>query len=363
MTSRYIDKWDGGYKLRQKDGRLLFVIQREIGGKRFHVSTRAHSETAAYEQLKKFESDPEAYLEQMRNRRVDDGGLQLTAQLILDFQEHLRTRHRPAGQKYIYGTGRYLGQWLKDLGGRDLRKITLAELKDLIRKRETAAQARTVAIKAFCAYLRQERSLLDRRDDATIDLPVPQSIPEKHRRRKVVPHENVQKVLAHLAPALRDRLLVLQHVGWHVSELQRFAAQPDARIVELTEITRAAHRRANPDSDPPLAVLQVRHKSGDTTRTPVSDRAVLDAAYRTRERGAFDHNFLNEAIKSACKVAGVPPFTAGVMRHSCATWAIEAGTPPERVAEFLNHKSKSTTLRFYADVAVPTVDIKRPKGS
>lgn len=346
MAKKYVEPWDGGYIHRQKDGRKLFVIQREIGGKRFHVSTRAHSSTAAHEQLKKFESDPEAYVEQMRNRRPDEGGLQLTAELVLELKSHMLTRPRPTSRPYAVRTARILREWITDLNGRDLRKMTLADYKDCLRQHDTDVPGRIVAIKTLCTYLRQERSVLDRKDDATLDLPVPQAVPEKHKRRKAVPIEDVRAVLGVLVPPYRDALLLLAHVGWHTSELRRFMSEPESRI---------ASGRGDV-----LGVLQVRHKSGATTRTPVRDRAVLQAAERLRAR-ATTLPLLNDALDSACLVAKVPKFTAGVMRHSVATWAIESGTPPEQVAEFLGHRSKSTTLRFYADVAVPTVGIQLPK--
>jgi integrase len=346
MGRKYVEKWDGGYVHRQKDGRALFVIQREIGGRRYHVSTRAHSSTAAHEQLKRFESDPDGYVEQMRDRKPADVGVVLTSALVTEFQEWLRTRERPTAPEYVTHVARYLGEWTEDLNGRDLRKVTLAELKDIIRVRGVAKRHRIIVLKSFCSYLREERSLLDRRTDATLDLKVPQASPEKRRRRKAVDAERVRAVLKVLAPAYRDCLLLLSHTGWHKSELARFARQPEARIAEgRGEV---------------LAVLQVQHKGGETTRTPVSDRKVLEAARRIRMRGGLPKD-MDKTLKRACESAGVTAFTWGVMRHSVATWAIENGTSPEVVAEFLGHKDKRTTLAFYADVAVPTRGVRLPK--
>jgi integrase len=50
---------------------------------------------------------------------------------------------------------------------------------------------------------------------------------------------------------------------------------------------------------------------------------------------------------------GIPVFTPGRLRHSVATWAIEAGADPASLAAFLGHKSPRTTRRFYATHASP----------
>ena len=53
--------WMGGYVTTDSKGRDVFCIRKQIGGKRFDVSTRCHTERAALEQLKKFEADPLLY--------------------------------------------------------------------------------------------------------------------------------------------------------------------------------------------------------------------------------------------------------------------------------------------------------------
>jgi hypothetical protein len=54
-------KWPGGYIHRQKDGRDLYIIEKQVRGQRFSVSTRAHSLPAAMEHLRRWESDPAGY--------------------------------------------------------------------------------------------------------------------------------------------------------------------------------------------------------------------------------------------------------------------------------------------------------------
>ena len=60
---------------------------------------------------------------------------------------------------------------------------------------------------------------------------------------------------------------------------------------------------------------------------------------------------------------GHPPFTPGRFRHSVATCAIEKGADPALVAAFLNHKSPSTTRRFYATHARISIPTRTPSWS
>lgn len=340
------EKWDdGGYIRREKDGSRTWVIERQVGGRRFHISTHAHSASAAYQHLRRFETDPFAYEAEMRTGRPEADAVLLTAELVAEYREHLLERDRPATRKHANEMTHRLAEWAEDLAGRDLRHLELRELKAIVERRGTCKQHRIIALKSFFTWLRSVKFLIERSTDVTLDLAVPQAVPEKHRRRKAVLFEAAVAAMDHLAPAYQDCLRLLAHTGWHVTELERFARAPDARIAE--------------GRGKVLAVLQVRHKTGRTTRTPIESQRALDAAKSIRERGALPRR-MNAALRSACLAAGVEPFSFGVLRHSVATWAIEAGTPEDRVAEFLGHMDKSTTLRFYADVAVPTRSVNIP---
>jgi len=332
---------------RQQDGQTLWIIERQIHGRRYHISTHTHSLRAALEQLRKFEADPEAYAAAAQGTEsAASRPLVLTGELVLEYRGWLLQRPRPATLKHANEMAHRLEEWVGDLGGRDLRRLQLADLKALADGRSTCRQHRIIAIKGLCAWLRQEKFLLDRRTDPSLDLQVPQAVPEKHRRRKAVPVDVVRAALAHLAPPYRDCLLVLGTTGWHVTELERFARAEESRIA--------------PGRGDVLAVLQVLHKTGATTRTPLRDPAALAAAERLRARRQLPRR-LNATIRAACLAAGVAPFSAGVLRHSVATWAVEEGALPELVAEFLGHHDKRTTTRFYTDVAVPTAAPPLPR--
>lgn len=352
MSRRRVPGWPG-YLHRQKNGLELFIIERKIRGRRYHVSTGAHSLTAAKAQLERFESDPANYRPDGQGERV-----MLTKKLVDEWKAFSLAKGN--GPVYVRDQARKLGDWTARLAGADLRKLTLRQLQEGLRGLP-ARKHRIIAIKAFCSWLRTEKGLLTSAQDATLDLKVPQAEPEKWKRRKVVPWVNVESVLAQLetegaaAAELertpndklepgadqqrrRDCLLLLTATAWHVTELQRFI-----RGGELL-------RQAGGDV---LAVLVVRHKGGHLARTPITHREHLEAAERLRASGEVPRHLQKEHL-AACKRAGVPGFGLGVMRHSVATWAVEAGASVESVASFLGHKDKRTTQRFYVDVAVPT---------
>jgi len=335
-------RWPGGYVHLQANGEQLFIIERRVRGHRFHVSTRCHTLRGAMKQLERFEANPGAYAPE---GEAPEQGLVLTAELLLAFHDWQLQKGNT--RKHANEMVSRLADWTEDLRGRDLRQLSLRDdVKPALERRGTSRAHRIIALKAFFGWLRKERHLLTSAQDCTLDLPVPQASPAKHRRRKAVALETVRAAAAGLAPAYRDMLVVLAGTGWHVTELERFVRHPESELVYA--------RREDT-----LAVLTTRHKGGELTRTPVNDGEVLAAAERLKARGELPRR-ANEALKSACRAAAVPPFTFGVMRHTVATWAVERGGVPAQVAEFLGHKDARTTRRFYTDVAVPTVPVPLP---
>lgn len=69
------------------------------------------------------------------------------------------------------------------------------------------------------------------------------------------------------------------------------------------------------------------------------------------DRGAFSESAFFKRFQKAAKPVGVRG-GPGQFRHTWATRAVEAGMSKESVAAYLNHKSKSTTDRFYSTLAL-----------
>lgn len=64
----------------------------------------------------------------------------------------------------------------------------------------------------------------------------------------------------------------------------------------------------------------------------------------------------NDKVNETRVAKGLPPMpkiTLGKMRHTFVTWAVGKGATIEEVAEFVNHKSKATTEKYYVDLAIP----------
>lgn len=344
--------WEGGYISIGASGRKTYVIEREVGGDRFHISTRCHIDSAAFKQLTRFEADPNSY----RPEGKRDVKLLLTNALVEEYGKFLLER-RKTTDRHAKEMQRWLYHWMADFGEKDLRRLDLRDdIKDSLERRATSRQHRIIALKAFFGWLRKEKGLMKSSEDVTLDLTVPQASPERRKRRKAVEWGRVQMALAELSERYADVLTLMAATGMHVTELQRFVRSADSELILL------------PAGAKHLAVLVTRHKTGDYTRIPLQHPDHVAAATRLRARGKVPR-YLNQALRAACVRAeakslarvppgpACPPFTLGVMRHSVATWAIDDGADPATVAQFLGHKDPRTTLRFYADNNVPTAAI------
>lgn len=341
-----VDSWEGGYVRQRVDesgkptGAPVFVIEKEIQGVRFHISTRCTDRQRAMRHLVRFEADPNAYTPVGSDARLPD--VRLSVELVAEYRAHQLAKGQT--REWTAEVTRCLADWADALGHLDLRKVTLGHhLKPALEQWPRRRAQRIKALKGFFRWLRTEKGLLKHAEDASLDLRVPQARPEKFRRRKVVAPEDVQAVLRHLEPPFSDILHVLTATGWHVQEVRRLATGAG----EVAETVRK-------EEGGPLAVLLVRQKGGEITRTPLYFDEHLEAVRRLVARNSFPNRMgLARAMKAACAKAGVPAFGMGVMRHSVLTWAHERGASMSNLKEFAHHRHESTTRRFYVDAAVP----------
>jgi integrase len=328
--------WDGGY-IRHGKKRDIYVIERWVGGTKFHISTRCSTSGAAHEQLKRFEEDPVNYRPSGRAVR----GVFLTAELVLEFKQWM-VKVKKNSPEWSSQVARMLGQWIEDLGARDIKSLNIQrDLKPALDKRKTSRKHRIEAIKAFCGWLRTERGLLTMKDDPTLDLPVPQDDPAQHKKKRAVTAEAVSAVLPFLDSECRDILTLLAGTGWHISEVRRFATDG-----ELIRNSKGG------------VVAKTRHKSKRMHPTLLQHEEHIKAATAILKRGTIPAPWtLSVSMREACTAAGVDQFRMGVMRHTVATHAVEEGAPIEEVSSFLGHKSKRTTERFYVDMNVPAKSV------
>lgn len=343
--------WEGGRVWIDSKGRKVFFIRKKIGGKPYQRSTRRSTEHAAKLELARFNLDPEGYA---------PGGaaadaLRLTADLVRPFLAWSVAPESEGGKgnsrPWMLQQKSYLAWWAEQLRGRDLRRLSLPDQVIPALDGVPGRKHRVEVLKAFFTWLRTERHLVTRAQDVTLDLVVQARRPEQWRRPKMIPKASYLRVLQSLEGDHRDAFVLLDETGWHVSELVRFV-----RGGELEQLP-AGRRRGSE-----AAVCVTRQKNGEPQRTAIG-KAALPAAKRLREKGTFSASRFYEEIKKACgKLIAEgqleAPITPGRFRHTLATRAVQAGASVESVSEYLNHKSKATTKRLYATLAVP-VRVKR----
>jgi integrase len=330
-------RWPGGYARYDKRKRkAVFIIERRVGGQRFHVSTRATTLSAAMEHLRRFEEDPWHYTPSGVEKSRP---LYLTAELADGFRRWQLERGNT--WRHVNELSHLLAAWAEDLDGVDLRRADLHEhIKPALDKRRTRRQRRIQTIKVFFAYLRKERGLMRHAEDPTLDLPVPKARPAKWTKRKALDLERVRRAYRKLRGPYRDMLLLLTETGAHVAEIERFIREPTAELIDADD----------------CAVLVVQHKNREPTRIPIRYREAIAAAKRLKARGTVPR-WLRIHIHAACKAAKVEKFGPGALRHSVSTWAKDRGASMAEISEFLGHKDQRTTRRHYVDQAVPTVAI------
>jgi integrase len=335
-------RWEGGRVRRDSRGRDAYVIRRQVNGRRYEVSTRAHSLRAALEQLKRFEAGPEGY---DPRGRVDAAPIYLDEALAAEFLRWSREAKKNS-VGWVADQRAALSWWADRLRKTNLRGASLDDdiKPHLARAPGWATKARV--LKTLYTWLRTEREgdssrRLKLSEDPTAGgmLKLPQA--QGSAEPVAIAWPSVERVRKHLLGTYRDAFTLQMESGWHVTEVERFAV--GGQIAEPNEPQWAKGM---------CAVLTVLHKSGSVHRTGVSE-ATAEAARRLRQRGAFSPREYYKAVASACRVAKVKPFAPGVLRHSVATRMVEAGVALPEVSTFLGHKSMQTTKKFYARFAVP----------
>lgn len=321
----------------------IYVLEKKIKGRKFHVSTRATTLRAAMKQLERFEADPGGYRA---------AGTEKRQALILDGDliDAFHAWHLPAvTRKWALQMRSRLYDWADHLKAADLRNLNLIDdLKPHLRN-ATQPHHRAKAIKLLFGWLRSEKGLITRAQDVTLDLSIPVlKAAQVSGESKAVTWESVMKVAPLLAPHVRDVLVVLCASGWHVEEIRRFAV--DGPMREPTA------------ADAPNALLMITtiQKNGRRHTTALVHPNHVEAAKRVRATGrVIDNNRLRKHMLRACKAAGVEPFQLGSIRHSVATWLRQAGVSDDAIAAFLGHESKATTRKHYIDHQVPALVLPR----
>ncbi|WP_223744989.1 site-specific integrase [Corallococcus sp. AS-1-12] len=366
MGAKWVGKWDGG-RVREVDGRRVWVIERRIAGVRRVLTLSVASEREALAELALFERDPLAYKTRKQAAlsaaeaavRAASEAVVLTPDVQRDFLTH--ARKEGLTEEYVeHILGNYLAHWGAALAGRDLREVTLAELRKLLKGWKTAEHHRIVALKAFTKWLRQDGKL-HRSNDPTLDLMVPQAKPEKSVRAKGYTMKEVEAVYGEIpSQLLRDTICMRAKAAMHDSEIAR-VARGEALLKEVDDpcgikgtVTffhkRGDHHVISLDAQTFAAAIRLQARKKPLTRAPALVM-LKRAANRLREKCESD--------EEKEKIRVIEP---GELRHSFSNWASEYGVlvrptkqglPVEEVAAVMGHRSTKTTRTFYKSVQVP----------
>src|SRR3954467_6350017 len=218
---RWVGRWAGG-RIKEARGRRLWVIERQVQGVRRAVVLDVNSERDALAEQALFERDPVGFRTRRQEAAADPGAARIDGETLEAFLKHAEKQGLTADyRKHILG--RYLAAWGVALGRRDLRRVQLRELRQMLAGWSTARHHRIVALKSFTAWLR-ESDRLPRAEDPTLDLKVPQAVAEKSVRPQGYTMAEVQRVYAEVASqVLRDTICLRAKTGMHDSEIGRVA--------------------------------------------------------------------------------------------------------------------------------------------
>lgn len=317
--------WLGGRVFTDSQGRLTYYIRKRINGRLFEWSTHCHTERAAVEELRRFETDPEAY----QPGNVHSEALLLTQKLIdafLTFSESVK-KNTP---KWVAKQRQILEWWMSKLPNKDLRKLTLRD--DIVPKLtgQTRRKHRIAVIKMLYSWLRKVEHRITNKEDPTLDLAVPQAKPAQWKKSKVIPPEAITALLRELPAKYSDGVRLLDACGMHVTELEKFSLEG------------TVERQAGK-----WVLVLPETKIGGMHRMHVSEE-IAEVAERVLVRGRLSEDALRDNIQKT----SVPWVTPGCFRHTFATRMVNAGAPIEAVAAYLHHKSIQTTRKFYATLGV-----------
>jgi len=356
VATRWSGTWAGGRKY-EASGRTVFVIERMRLGRRFTHRLEVEGIREALAELALFDRDPEGYTSRRdAATREAATAVRLGSEPVGRFLAHLRAGGRT--ERYRRNVRSYLAQWTRALGDRDLRTLTLQDLRRTLASWETARKSRIIALKSFFSYLREEEGLISPAQDATLALKVPPARPAKRLTERAYDLRLVERFYRALeSQAVRDLVCVLAKTGMHSTEVDRIA-RGDGELRALRDQVEIA------------GLARLIHKNGEE-QIQALDAQVLEALRRLAERGqAPVDSYVRKEMRRAARALREEPLQVGRLRHSFVTWATTvgvevrptaAGVPLETVAAIVGHKSPRTTRPFYKGNAVPPM-VRLPIG-
>lgn len=381
----WIDKWDGGRVKQNRRGQRVWVLEQQHLNRPYTMTLPVRSEAEALAELALFRRDRVAYVEARSRERAAaaappagsrKGDASITADRVESFLTFLRAEKKSEG--YVAYVKTYLADWTEALDGRDLRDLTLADLRAALATWDAATHKRIVALKSYTAWLRREGEL-KRNEDPTLDLDVPavkatRAVEDRSYTAKQIEQvyaaltnysfapgwgddapESAPRVTVDLQP-VRDVFLLRALAGMHGSEIERLA-KGEGVIRELKGYGKIA------------GTLFFPHKKGGGHVVSVGTKA-LAAAMRLQAAGSAPNRMLT--CRAIRRVLDRDPklqprnFRLENLRHSWITLTASggeliqpknAGVPLDVVAQIAGHTNTMTTRKHYLGVYIPPMAV------
>ncbi len=226
-----------------------------------------------------------------------------------------------------------LRSWKRDLKFRFsvLREYTegkkLAQLVEVAEKIKTDGQAEGLApssINRYVALLRRVGNLAERW--GWTDLPL-------GRRVQLLPERSERHV--YLTTAQLNKLA--QKTDALTADMIRFAALTGLRLGEMLALQPEQLRDG-------ILILDGNTKSGRPRGVPLPPQALTIA--RRRLPWKISRDQLRDRFIAARKAAGMPHVHWHDLRHTYASWLVQAGQPLTAVRDLLGHSSLAVTHRY-----------------
>ena len=326
-----VGNWEGGRIVQKADGTNVYYIRKDVAGKSYDISTRATKLRAALAHYARFQENPEAY---KASGELPHGNITVGSHMHA-YLLWCKNKVRPNSPEWIASKRRDLLFWSRALPG-DVRRFTRNSILGAIKDEAGYQHNRVAALKAYCTYLRNVLGLLERSEDATLDIAIPVA---KRKKWGAKPRAISKEVWAATLPHIAE--------GWAcVAELQAGTG------MHTREANRLARGMGSIEGD----TLTIFHKDQDQHRMKVTPE-VAAAAVKVMARGAFNVSRYATAIKEACEKARaenakVEDWAPGCLRHSYISWKVAEGVPLNVIADYTNHDLE-TLKRFYNEAAIP----------
>jgi hypothetical protein len=243
------EPWLGGFVHEAEDGTETYIIRRQVGGKRYEISTRCTTERAALKQLERFEADPANYSPGSDEKKVAKV-IKLDTALVAEFLTHCRDVKKNSAP-WLYQQKRYAAWWAARLANVNLATATLKEHITPALEGQSARAHRIATIKAIYAWLRTVKNDISPAEDPTFAaLKVPQAKPGgRAMKHKAIPAADYKKARAHLDGHWRAAMDVQLGTAWHKTEVKRFAeggaieAHPNGKVKGVAGVLIARKRK------------------------------------------------------------------------------------------------------------------------